>query len=643
MQRVRTLTEVDAIITGERYRILSELGSGGMSRVFLAEDVRLHVKRAIKRIQVGEGSKSYIAASVISEANVLRKVRHPALPRIADIFREDGNINLVMEYIEGRSLEQVIKTTVLTEAQIIDIGLEICSALKCLHSMKPPVIYRDMKPSNIMVRPDGHICLIDFGTAKRFLKGGSKKDTTLLGTYGYAAPEQFMGRTDERSDIYSLGMTLRACVNEHGGRSHRTRISKNLKKIIEKCTQEKPGARYRDVDALMSELKKLRHRTLRLALSAAAAAMLLITLGGVMYGVNAGRRMGETVSGADIYMRYVQSGNEAYFIGDYARAEQEYTRAILEADPSKDTAYLELLKLYRRLGLSLEGLERIDSLLKDNDFLKDTDELNYECALTAFYDCADYPRAASYLERVDFDVINEAQYLYELSNIMKSLDTDIAGIYTCLQNFEAYNAALPAGQERVKNDVNIASLILSYADELDDYSGREGALFNAEKLMKEAYEISMTELNNGEDEYFLKELGMLSTIYRMLGSKYSDKREEYYSQAIDYTRQFLSEDSAYENEGEVRLKLLYMAKMYEEMEEYTGALECYERSEELYPREGSDIYIGHLRCLIKSGAGKEETDRIYREALKISGIRKNPEFIKVENELENMLEKEDET
>ena len=627
---------MDAIITGERYRILSELGSGGMSRVFLAEDVRLHVKRAIKRIQVGEGSKSYIAASVISEANVLRKVRHPALPRIADIFREDGNINLVMEYIEGRSLEQVIKTTVLTEAQIIDIGLEICSALKCLHSMKPPVIYRDMKPSNIMVRPDGHICLIDFGTAKRFLKGGSKKDTTLLGTYGYAAPEQFMGRTDERSDIYSLGMTLRACVNEHGGRSHRTRISKNLKKIIEKCTQEKPGARYRDVDALMSELKKLRHRTLRLALSAAAAAMLLITLGGVMYGINAGRRMGETVSGADIYMRYVQSGNEAYFIGDYARAEQEYTRAILEADPSKDTAYLELLKLYRRLGLSLEGLERIDSLLKDNDFLKDTDELNYECALTAFYDCADYPRAASYLEQVDFDVINEAQYLYELSNIMKSLDTDIAGIYTCLQNLEAYNAALPAGQERVKNDVNIASLILSYADELDDYSGREGALFNAEKLMKEAYEISMTELNNGEDEYFLKELGMLSTIYRMLGSKYSDKREEYYSQAIDYTRQFLSEDSAYENEGEVRLKLLYMAKMYEEMEEYTGALECYERSEELYPREGSDIYIGHLRCLIKSGAGKEETDRIYREALKISGIRKNPEFIKVENELQGL-------
>ena len=627
-----------AIITGERYRIVSGLGSGGMSRVFLAEDTRLHVKRAIKRIQAGEGSKSYIAASVISEANVLRKVRHPALPRIVDIFRENGCINLVMEYIEGKSLEQVIKTEELTERQVVDFGLEICSALKCLHSMKPPVIYRDMKPSNIMVRPDGHICLIDFGTAKRFFTGKERKDTNLLGTYGYAAPEQFRGRTDERSDIYSLGMTFKACVSNVEGRGRRKKISKDFKKIIEKCTAQKPGDRFKKVDELIRELMKLRHRRLRRGLFALCSAMFLITLGGVMYGINAGNKMArtieETVSGADPYMRHVQSGNEALFLGDYARAEQEYTKAIVEADPSRDTAYLQLLKLYRRLGLSKEGLERIDSLLKDNAFLNDTDEINYECALTAFYDCRDYARARGYLEETDFEAVTEAGYLYELSGIMNSLDIDTAAIYGCLKRFEEYNETLPEGEERIKNDINISELILSYADELDEYSGRAEALFKAEKLMKEAYDISMTEPKNEEEEYLLKELGMLSTIYRMLGSKYEARKDEYYSQAIDYTRQFLSEDSAYENEGEVRLKLLYMAKMYEELEEYGEALNCYERSEELYPYEGSDIYTGHIRCLLRSGAGKEEIKRIYDEALKTEGINKNPEFKKLQNEIQ---------
>ncbi|MBO6137190.1 MAG: protein kinase [Lachnospiraceae bacterium] len=624
--------EVFAIITGGRYRIVSSLGSGGMSEVLLAEDIRLHVRRAIKKIKTGDGSKSYIAGSVISEANVLRKVVHPALPRIVDIFREDGCVNLVMEYIEGRTLEQVLSERTLSEKQIILTGLEICSALSCLHSMKPPVIYRDMKPSNIMVRPDGHICLIDFGTAKRVYTG--KKDTTLLGTYGYAAPEQFRGRTDERSDIYSLGMTLKACVNGADNKAHRNRISKDLKKIIEKCTQEKSANRYRNTAELRSDLLRLRHRGIRLLLLSCAAIMVLLTVGGIAYGINTGHTMAQSlnksVSGADAYMRCVQSGNEAYFIGDYARAEQEYTRAIVDTDPSRDTAYLQLLKLYRKLNLSREGLDRIDTLLKDNEFLIETHEINYECALTAFYDLGDYARAGEYLSRIDFDVINEAQYLYELSGIMNSFNIDIAGIYGCLERFRTFNASLPAGEKRLKNDINIATLLLTYSDELDSYTRTEDSLFAAEELMKEALNLSMTGTFNEDEEYLLKELGMLSTIYRMLGSRYGNKKEEYYSHAIDYTRQFLREESAYENEGEVRLKLFYMAKMYEELNDYDNALKCYENSEELYPFEGSDIYTGHLRCLIKSRAGREEVISLYREALKVEGISKSPEFLRLE-------------
>lgn len=628
---------MDAIITGGRYKILARLGSGGMSQVYLAEDMRIHVRRAIKRIPSGDGSKSYIADSVISEANVLRKVRHPALPRIVDIFREEGCVNLVMEYIEGKTLEQVIAAGPPDEKRLIDIALEICSALKCLHSMKPPVIYRDLKPSNIMVRSDGHIALIDFGTAKRFYINKKKKDTTLLGTYGYAAPEQFMGRSDERSDIYSLGMTLRECIGEKGTKRRQIKISKDLKKILDKCTQEDAKNRYKNIGEVLSQLYFLRHRNTRLALLSAASVMAMLTLGGVMYGINAGeasrRVMAETLSGADIYTRYIESGNEAYFIGDYALAEKNYTSAIVEADPTRDIAYLQLLKLYRRLNLSAEGLERMDILLDGNEYLSDTDELYYECALTAFYDCADYARAEQYLGKTDFSNIHEAQYIYELSELMSSLDTDIAATDSCLKRFEEYNAALPAGLNKLKNNINISTLLLTYCEELDEYDKNSEPLYRAEKLMREALEITMEDIQTDGEEYRIKELGMLSTIYRMLGNKFSAKKDMYYTQAIDYTIQLLGERSAYENEGEVRLKLLYMARMYEELEEYKKALECYERSEELYPYEGADIYTGHLRCLLKTGAGKEELEKVYKEALKVKGIAGNSEFRRLQKEI----------
>ncbi len=626
--------EVSAIITGGRYEILSCLGKGGMSEVYLAEDTRLHVKWTIKRIRAGGGSKSYLSGSVISEANVLRKVRHPALPKIVDIFREGDHINLVMEYIEGRTLEQVIKSSPLTEDRLLDIAIEICSALECLHSMKPPVIYRDLKPSNIMIRPDGSVCLIDFGTAKQILSVKGNKDTTMLGTLGFAAPEQFRGRTDERSDIYSLGMTLKAC-------SSKEKIPGNLKKIIEKCTALKPEERYRDIRTLTGELRRLKHRKRRLVLVSVIGFMSLICLAGVMYGVNAGKEMnraiGNTVSGADLYMRYVQSGNEAYFTGDYAGAEHEYTRAIVEVDPSRDTAYLQLLKLYRKLDLSEEGLDRLDVLMRDNEFLTDRDELYYECALTAFYDCNDCARAGNYLQNVDTLRFAEAGYLLELTELSNSLDTDIAAVIRVLSGFEEYNAKLPEEEKRLKNDINIATLYLTYCDEIDGCLNSGKALLTAEKLTKEALKITMGLKKETEEEYLVKELGMLSTIDRLLGNKYRNRRDEYYSQAIDYTRQLLNEEDAYDNDSEVRLKLLYMARMYRELGEYGEALGCYLKSEELYPYKGTDIYLGHLSCLIEMKAGKEEIRSLYDKALKVEGLGRSPEFAKIKEDIQKYL------
>ncbi len=620
---------MNAIVTGGRYEILAHLGSGGMSQVYLAKDLRLHVKRTIKRINAGGGPKSYLSASVIAEANVLRKVRHPALPAIVDIFREGEHINLVMEYIEGRTLEETALLKPLTTRALTDIALEICLALKCLHSMKPPIIYRDMKPSNIMVREDGHICLIDFGTARRFFKGSARKDTNMLGTPAFAAPEQFGGRTDERSDIYSLGMTIRACAP--GGK-----LKGSLKRIMDKCAQHDPNDRYKNVDEVIRDLRYARHKGLRLAI---AAGMVLVVLTCARFIGLSLERTDSSISGApdttdtrDEYHIHLQSGNEAYLNMDYALAESEYTKAVTDTEPEDNTAYLRLLKLYKMTGLTGEGLDRLDELIPESGCRAGEGELCYECALTAFYDLKDYERALGYLAKVDGESYPEKAYFTRLIELFNCLDPDMGQAARVLKDFKGYNLTLPMGEQRLKNDLGLARLYLTYAQELE--KEREDPLNHAKELAKEALTLTMSE--DRDDLSRVQALNMLSTIYRLLGNKYEDNKDQYYDQAIDYTRQYLKESEFYENDGEKRMKYLNMARMYEHMDRLKEAIECYSESEELFPFQGADIYSGHLRCLYETGAGKEEMKKLLKEASRVEDIDRNPDYIRIKDKIDSM-------
>lgn len=190
-----------------RYRLERVLGCGGMGAVYLATDLRLNSKVAVKEnLDTSPESQQQFA----TEASILAKLRHPNLPRVQDFFVADGRQYLVMDYIAGESLEEIVqKRGPLLPAEAVKWLTQVMEAVQYLHSRNPPIIHRDIKPANIKLGHDGRAYLVDFGIAK-VLRAGSKTQAGARAvTPGYSPPEQYgTAPTDHRSDIYALGATL---------------------------------------------------------------------------------------------------------------------------------------------------------------------------------------------------------------------------------------------------------------------------------------------------------------------------------------------------------------------------------------------------------------------------------------------------
>ena len=202
-------------ILKQRYRVLHLVGRGGMGAIYMGEDTQLgHRLVAIKEMSQGSLYPQEVQMGIDNfkrEAHLLAGLQHPNLPSIYDHFEQNQRWYLVMSFIQGETLQDYMKYIPdgkLPLEEVLKIGTELCSVLHYLHTYQPPIIFRDLKPSNIMRDKNGHIYLIDFGIARHF-KPGQQKDTANYATAGYAAPEQYgRAQTTPRSDIYSLGATL---------------------------------------------------------------------------------------------------------------------------------------------------------------------------------------------------------------------------------------------------------------------------------------------------------------------------------------------------------------------------------------------------------------------------------------------------
>ncbi len=267
--KLRTPTDfklVEAVFDG-KYEVLKVIGQGGMSFVYLAMDKRLNKQWAIKEIQKeGSDQNGKVVQTLMTEANLMKRLDHPAIPRIIDIIENQMAIYVVMDYIEGDSLDKVLdKFGPQPQDVVIDWTMQLADALNYLHNQNPPIIYRDMKPANVMLKPEGTVKLIDFGTAREY-KGMNTSDTIAFGTQGFAAPEQYGKReTDGRTDIFCLGMTMHNLLTGKNPsdenyeyypvRVWRPDVHEGIERVIERCVRPDRESRFQNCSELMYALE----------------------------------------------------------------------------------------------------------------------------------------------------------------------------------------------------------------------------------------------------------------------------------------------------------------------------------------------------------------------------------------------------
>lgn len=378
------MVNVNAVV-GKRYEILKQIGKGGMSAVYLAMDSTLQKQWAVKEIKQDTKNaeqRELVIKSLTVEANMIKGLDHPAIPRIVDLIEEKNSLFVVMDYVEGRPLSKVLKEEgPQSEEDVVNWGIQLCDVLDYLHRRSPQIVFRDMKPSNVMLTPDGNVKLIDFGIALE-IQNGQQKDRPLigdnrqLGTPGFGAPEQFAenGRVDPRADIYALGATLFNLVTgrhpnvKRGGivpiRQVNPELSEGLERIIARATQANPADRFQSCAEFAYALRHYREEDSahRAALvrkwrgflgTAIAAAVCLVLAGGSL--VMAG------VARNSDYDYWMSQGTQNT---DSAAAEAAFLRA---ADVKTDSIapYEELIKRYTA----------------DGDF-DDAEENTYNAAIT---------------------------------------------------------------------------------------------------------------------------------------------------------------------------------------------------------------------------------------------------------------------
>lgn len=374
-------------VVGGKYEILSLVGKGGMSRVWLARDRRLNKLWAVKEIGRTErdAGNEVVVQSLIAEANLMKRLDHPMLPRVVDILYDAGTIFVVMDYVEGTSLGRVLRDVArpFAEADVIAWGVELCGVLEYLHTMDPPIVYRDMKPDNIVLREDGGVRLVDFGIAREY-KQGATTDTRVLGTRGYAAPGQFAldAQTDARADIYSLGVTLyvlvtgRVAAGETYWRPIRQinpALSEGLEHVIAKATQANPADRYQTAADMRRDLEnhekltrayrgalKMRLRSFNLLRGAGA----VLAIVGVLCLAASLRIKSSTYETLLASAR--AASVEAGHAGGASPAEGRCMEAIA-VDPTRAEAYSELVdRVFKADGtLTVQEASRLEGLMED--------------------------------------------------------------------------------------------------------------------------------------------------------------------------------------------------------------------------------------------------------------------------------------
>lgn len=663
------MSKVGLVLDG-KYEILKEIGQGGMSIVYVAMDNRLNKQWAVKELK-NDGSQSVEMQlkGIEREANILKKVDHPVLPRIVDIIDKDGTIYVVMDYIQGLALDRILKEEgAQPQENVIEWAKQLASALDYLHSLNPPIIYRDMKPSNIMLQPDGRVKLIDFGTAKEY-KVENIADTTALGTRGYAAPEQFgdeQGRgiykTDARTDIYCLGATIYHIVTGKNPceppyvmrpiREWNPALSSGLEKIIEKCTQPNPEDRYQNCSELIYALehydeldsghRKKQTGKLMLWGGTVAAMAVSIVISALGYqGIQNTRKQD--------YRSLIEKANTYKINGDYSKASEVYVEAITDVDGKNPEAYLDMLSLYVNYMDAEEGLERIGAYINSGyQNIQDNSEVVRQVALTYLNEEKDYANSLYYFQMLDEEEVPEAVYYKKILSCLSELDvtgSNMEDLAETMKDFETYNDSQTLSEAKMLNYKIMGDIYMIYPGSIE--GAVESAIRVADKALEEVEDLDSDEMLV---EYTVDFSDILYKAYRERAEEIEDNTEksENYNLAITYCEEILSIISDDNQEKERCKYICDVAEMYEEIGDLESAKAKYEVGIKEFGNKYKDIYIGYLSLLCNEAAAKDSNIEnwnpdaifaIYDQGMQVADISNDIKWKKLVQKLGPLFQK----
>lgn len=474
------MTEIGTVIDG-KYEVLREIGRGGMSVVYLAMDTHLNKQWAVKEIRKqGSGKNDEIVVnSLLAEANMMKRLDHPSLPRIVDIIDNGVTIYVVMDYIEGESLDKILNEYgAQSEERVIGWAKQLCDALGYLHSQKPPIIYRDMKPANVMLKPEGNIKIIDFGIAREY-KEQNLADTTVLGTKGYAPPEQYSGQTDARSDIFALGMTMHHLltgIDPRNGepyapvRQWNPELSEGIEIIIDRCVEPAAENRYQSCSDLLYDLehpelitrgfKKKQKRKL-LSFIVSAGLCIFMAIAGVILNISA-----TAVNNQDYDANIGSSDPTKYF-------------AAVDIYPERVDAYNMLIEYYKNHDAENNDITKVGNTIEANaDSLNLTDpeiaDMHYDMGKLYFSDyegsfksravnAKNFFEKAASNDAASFEKKEIAECYDSICNFMTNQSTTSEHSlddYTAI--FEEIEAAMRTVDKATDNEANYDKISLYY-------------------------------------------------------------------------------------------------------------------------------------------------------------------------------------
>ena len=518
-----------------KYKTLNLIGSGGMSKVYLAESTSLGTKWAIKAVD----KKLHTEFDLLAEPNILKKLNHPSLPRIIDIEEDENNLYIIEDYIDGTSLDRQLKEKKnFDENTVINWAKQLCDVLIYLHNQKPnPIIYRDMKPANIIVDKDNKVKLIDFGIAREF-KIDNDSDTTYMGTRGYAAPEQYgTSQSDKRTDIYSLGVTMYHLLTgisplEPPYELRKLRLidsnfSEGIEYIVNKCIQSDPINRYQSVEELLYDLNNIhtfnsyyiKQKKIEKTKNIIKATVLVTSISSILLGTKV---MGDEKN--EKYENLISNGHNSLNLYNFNEADKYFEEA-KNVYKNRADSYLGQAKILldkNEYEECMKYLDEISNTIKDINgskeyfYLKgtahyDNDEyenaaLNFEMAVELDATNVDYARDLA-VSKVKLGEIEYGKNIIETVMNRKNCEDSVyyingeialkqGNLYEAIQSFENVIDITKDDVIKKKAYIALSDIYKENRDIID------GAISNQIQILKNA----MMDLNNPNDIFMIEAL-----------------------------------------------------------------------------------------------------------------------------------------